>query len=71
MLTLRSGTRSQNFAVVPGVNKFRVANAVGPIRGTLQRLGQVVVDVNPTEAQFRYMTDPPSYNFNAFVAYNS
>ena len=67
--TLTSGGNSQTFAVVAGVNKFKVSNSPGPIRGTLSRLGVEVVDVNPGNA-FLYTLNPPSYNFNNFMASN-
>ncbi|KIM28125.1 glycoside hydrolase family 71 protein [Serendipita vermifera MAFF 305830] len=67
--TLRSGANSETFPLKAGVNKFKVSNSPGSIRGTIRRLGVDVVDVNPG-SQFTYTLDPPSYNFNVFVANN-
>lgn len=65
---LRSGSNVATFNVVPGVNKFKVANSPGTIRGVLKdRKGAVITDVNPGSS-FTFTEHPSSYNFNAYVA---
>ncbi|KAG8823458.1 hypothetical protein FRC19_003782 [Serendipita sp. 401] len=66
--TLISGSNSQTFPVKSGVNKFKLPNAPGPIRGTLTRLGVPVLDVNP-KSDFDFSLHPRNYNFNYFMAY--
>ncbi|PVF94205.1 putative mutanase [Serendipita vermifera] len=66
--TLVSGDNTKTFAVVPGVNRFKLSNAPGQIRGTLSRTGITIVDVNPGSA-FTYTLHPQTYNFNTFMAY--
>jgi glucan endo-1,3-alpha-glucosidase len=66
---LSSGSDSKTFDVVAGVNKFKLANKPGQIRGTLSRLGVEIVDVDPGSA-FTYTTSPKTYNFNNFMASN-
>jgi len=69
-LTLTSGPNSSQFAVTAGVNKFKLQNGFGTIHATLADAvtGIVSVDVNPGSA-FTYTATPPTYNFNAFVAW--
>ncbi|KAI0335934.1 glycoside hydrolase [Cubamyces sp. BRFM 1775] len=40
----------------------------GYMRGTLERDGEVVVDIMPPPEEYTFRTDPSSYNFNVFVA---
>ncbi|KAG8831269.1 hypothetical protein FRC17_003387 [Serendipita sp. 399] len=66
---LISGSNTQTFPVKAGVNKFKLSNSPGPIRGTLKRLGLPIIDVSPG-SDFDYTLSPRSYNFNYFMANN-
>lgn len=66
---LISGSNSQTFTVSAGINKFKVPNSPGHIRGTLTRLGMIVVDVNPGNS-FLYTNNPTTFNYNVFMTGN-
>lgn len=68
-LVLSCGSNSETFSIITGVNKVKIRNSPGQMRGVLRRADLPVVDVNPGAA-FTYTLDPPSYNFNYFVASN-
>jgi len=62
-----SPTMSQTFQVPAGLSKLLLPiSPGGTMKGTIERDGQTVVELNPTE--FTFQGSPPSYNFNAFVA---
>ncbi|EGN98394.1 glycoside hydrolase family 71 protein [Serpula lacrymans var. lacrymans S7.3] len=65
-----SSTNSQTFSVPEGVSKLSLPiEAGGIMHGTITRNGQTVVDLQPSN--FTFNPNPPSYNFNAFVAYSA
>ncbi|CAA7261571.1 unnamed protein product [Cyclocybe aegerita] len=62
-----SDTTSKSFEVPAGVTKLAIPiTPGGTMRGTIQRGGQVIVELNPKE--FTFQGSPKTYNFNAFVA---
>ncbi|KAF8231711.1 glycoside hydrolase [Tricholoma matsutake] len=62
-----SSTNSKTYNVSAGLTKLSVPiNAGDTMKGTIQRNGQTIVELNPPEFTFR--GSPQSYNFNAFVA---
>jgi len=62
-----SSTSSMTFQVPAGVSKLAIPiTPGGTMKGVIQRNGQTIVELNPTE--FTFQGSPQSYNFNAFVA---
>ena len=62
-----SPTSSKTFQVPAGLSKLALPiSPGGTMKGTIERGGQTIVELNPTE--FTFQGKPPSYNFNAFVA---
>ena len=62
-----SPTSSKTFQVPAGLSKLSLPIFPGgTIKGTIQRDGQTIVELNPTN--FTFQANPPTYNFNAFVA---
>ncbi|KDR82870.1 hypothetical protein GALMADRAFT_58253 [Galerina marginata CBS 339.88] len=62
-----SPTSSMTFQVPAGVSKLAIPiSPGGTMKGVIQRDGQTVVELNPTE--FSFQGNPQNYNFNAFVA---
>jgi len=61
-----SSAMSQMFNVPAGLTKLSVPiNAGGTMKGIIQRDGQTIVELNPSE--FTFQGSPQVYNFNAFV----
>ena len=62
-----SSTNSRSYNVPAGLTKLSVPISAGDtMKGTIQRDGQTIVELNPPE--FTFQGSPQSYNFNAFVA---
>jgi len=62
-----STTNSRSYNVPAGLTKLSVPISAGDtMKGTIQRNGQTIVELNPPE--FTFQGSPQSYNFNAFVA---
>lgn len=62
-----SPTDSTTFQVPAGVSKLAIPiSPGGTMKGVIERNGQTVVELNPTE--FTFQGSPQTYNFNAFVA---
>ncbi|KAF8895521.1 glycoside hydrolase family 71 protein [Infundibulicybe gibba] len=62
-----SASSTQTFSVPAGLTKLSMPiSAGGFMKGTIQRDGKTVVELNPTT--FTFQGSPKSYNFNAFVA---
>ncbi|PPQ65381.1 hypothetical protein CVT26_000006 [Gymnopilus dilepis] len=62
-----SPTSSMTFQVPAGVSKLAIPITPGDtMKGVIQRNGQTIVELNPTE--FTFQGSPSTYNFNAFVA---
>lgn len=62
-----SSSHSQTFSVPAGVSKLSIPISPGGyMAATLTRNGQNLVNVKPNS--FTFNPNPPSYNFNAFVA---
>ncbi|PPR02844.1 hypothetical protein CVT24_002322 [Panaeolus cyanescens] len=65
-----SSTTSKSFEVPAGVSKLAIPiSAGGMMKGTIERDGQVVLELNPS--QFQFQGSPSTYNYNAFVAHAS
>ncbi|KAF9242611.1 glycoside hydrolase family 71 protein [Melanogaster broomeanus] len=65
-----SSTQSQTFNVGTGLTKLSLPiQAGGFMKATLQRNGQTVINLQPTN--FVFSPNPSSYNFNAFVIASS
>ncbi|KAG8966466.1 hypothetical protein FRC03_011915 [Tulasnella sp. 419] len=65
--TLTSGSNSQTFGVVAGVNKFKMAQSVGEVGAKLVRDSTTVFNFIPSG--FTFTHSPTTYNFNAYVAF--
>ena len=62
-----SPTSSMTFQVPAGVSKLAIPITPGDtMKGVIQRNGQTIVELNPTE--FTFQGSPSTYNYNAFVA---
>jgi len=62
-----SPTNFKNFDVPAGVSKLAIPiTPGGTMKGIIQRGGETIVELNPT--QFTFEGNPQSFNFNAFVA---
>lgn len=62
-----SPTSSKTFNVPAGISKLDIPITAGGImKGVIQRGGETIVELNPT--QFTFEGNPQSFNFNAFVA---
>jgi glucan endo-1,3-alpha-glucosidase len=62
-----SPTTSQTFQVPAGLSKLSLPIFPGgTMKGTIERGGQTIVELNPSN--FTFQANPPTYNFNAFVA---
>ncbi|KAF8798939.1 glycoside hydrolase family 71 protein [Phlegmacium glaucopus] len=62
-----SPTTSKTFQVPAGLSKLALPITPGGImKGTIERNGQTIVELNPNE--FTFQGSPTTYNFNAFVA---
>lgn len=62
-----SDSNSESFSVPAGVSKLSYAlTSGGYMHGTISRNGQSVVDLMP--ANYTFNPNPPSYNYNIFVA---
>jgi glucan endo-1,3-alpha-glucosidase len=62
-----SPTSSKTFDVPAGLSRLALPIFPGgTMKGTIERDGQTIVELNPTN--FTFQANPPSYNFNAFVA---
>ncbi|KAJ7479209.1 glycosyl hydrolase family 71-domain-containing protein [Mycena latifolia] len=71
-VTLKCGSSSATFTNQPaGVNKLKIPLAAGQITVSMVKNGQTVI--SKTEPNYHYVTNPGTYNFNAFVgaAYTS
>ncbi|KAJ7091081.1 glycosyl hydrolase family 71-domain-containing protein [Mycena epipterygia] len=63
---LTCGASSGTFADLPaGVNKLKISLAPGQIGVVMTKGGQTVI--SKTDPDYRYVTNPTLYNFNAFV----
>jgi glucan endo-1,3-alpha-glucosidase len=61
-----SPTTSKTFQVPAGVTNLTLPIFPGgTLNGTIERDGQTIVQLTPTN--FTFEANPPSYNFNAFV----
>ncbi|PPQ91664.1 hypothetical protein CVT25_012877 [Psilocybe cyanescens] len=62
-----SSSNSMTFDVPAGVSKLAIPiSPGGTMKGVVQRNGQTIVELNPTD--FTFQGNPQTYNFNAFVA---
>ena len=62
-----SPTSSKTFQVPAGLSKLALPiTPGGTMKGTIERDGQTIVELNPQE--FTFQGAPKTYNFNAFVA---
>lgn len=62
-----SPTTSQTFNVPAGLSKLSLPiSAGGTMKGTIERDGQTILELSPQN--FTFQANPPSYNFNFFVA---
>ena len=62
-----SPTTSQTFQVPAGLSKLSLPIFPGgTMKGTIERDGQTIVELSPSN--FTFQANPPSYNFNSFVA---
>ena len=62
-----SPTTSKTFQVPAGLSKLSLPIFPGgTIKGTVERDGQTIVELSPTN--FTFQANPTTYNFNAFVA---
>ncbi|KAJ7231968.1 glycoside hydrolase [Mycena rebaudengoi] len=65
-VTLKCGSSSQTFQNLPhGVNKLKLPLAAGQITVSMVKNGKTVI--NKTPSDFRFVTNPAIYNFNAYV----
>ncbi|KAG8932422.1 hypothetical protein FRC03_011917 [Tulasnella sp. 419] len=65
-LTLSSGSNTQSFNVVAGVNRFQLAQNVGGVNARLVRGSTTIFNFTPSG--FTFTHSPSTYNFNAYVA---
>ena len=65
-VTLTSGSNTQSFPVVTGVNLLKLALSPGTLAVSMTRNGQTVLKGASTG--YTYVTNPVLYNFNPFVS---
>ncbi|KAG8874654.1 hypothetical protein FRB97_005750 [Tulasnella sp. 331] len=66
VITLSSGLNHMSFNVIEGISKLQLAQSPGGVSATMSRAGREVYSFSP--AGFSFTLNPPSYNFNAYVA---
>lgn len=64
-VTLTCGSSSQTFEVGPGVQKLKIPLSPGKITITMVRNGVTVIDHTPSD--YTFVTNPKTYNYNAYV----
>ncbi|KAF7440239.1 hypothetical protein PC9H_000583 [Pleurotus ostreatus] len=64
-VTLTSGTNTQTFSVNAGVNKLKLPLSPGKITVSMTKNGQVIINYSP--AGYTFITNPVTYNYNAYV----